>query len=93
MSGLRSRLAKLERVALEAVTTCTGCVAVPARFLIQYPHPPPPPPELDEEYRVCCAVCGRERTGTTIVMRLLGPREMKNFDHGMTDFDQRVSAA
>jgi hypothetical protein len=80
--GIASRLAKLERAMLESFGTCRGCPALPGRFVVEFPHQRPP--ELDEEYRVRCNVCGRERTGTTVVMRLYGPSVMKDFKHGIT---------
>jgi hypothetical protein len=78
MTGdLRTRLARLERAAF-ATLPCAGCLALSARFVVQFPHQPPPP-ELSGEHCVRCSICGRERMGDTVVMRVVGPKQMKDF--------------
>ena len=83
MSGLANRLSKLERVAAATWVDCAGCIAAESktRFLVVLPREPAPP-ELSEQFRVRCEVCGQERTGSTIVMRVIGPSMRKSFGEG-----------
>ena len=83
MSGLANRLSKLERVAAATWVDCAGCIAAESktRFLVVLPRPPAPP-ELSEQVHVRCEVCGQERTGSTIVMSVIGPSIRKSFGEG-----------
>lgn len=89
MSDIRTRLAKLERAASASLTNCPGCVVAENTGTLVLVRPRQPElPEASNDVLIRCAVCGRERIGLTVVMRVLGPRRRQ-----LEDVEARLSAA
>ena len=71
---IRSRLARLEKLAAERAANCPGCVRIPALFLM-----PPLPgderrtrPVTDADMTARCETCGNVRERTVVRMHVAG---------------------